>query len=163
MVWNGNNGEVYFYQCELPYDVDQNFGVKNFVGFRVNGENHQLGGAGVYSNFRDYNVLVKTGIVHPYAFDDTKVINPFTVHLNNIGRIMTVVSDGFTFGGGPTIKNADVFKYVPGIGEEEKHEAKKEENENSMQRQTSFGWISEKITTLVRSRSNSPERVVVSQ
>ena len=21
--WNGNNGEVYFYSCELPYDVTQ--------------------------------------------------------------------------------------------------------------------------------------------
>ena len=36
----------------------------------------------------------KTGIVHSSAFDAEKVINPFTVHLNNKGQIMTVVSDG---------------------------------------------------------------------
>jgi hypothetical protein len=28
------------------------------------------------------------------------VINPYIVHLDNGGRIMTVVSDGFSYGGG---------------------------------------------------------------
>ena len=79
VVWNGHDGQVYFYQCELPYDVDQNFGANGFVGFRVNGKNHQLGGAGVYCNFRDYNVMVKTGIVHPLAFDATNFPRPFEI------------------------------------------------------------------------------------
>lgn len=105
VVWNGDHGQVYFYQCELPYDVDQDFGTKNYVGFRVTGKNHQLGGAGVYTNFRDFNVLVKCALVHPNAFDDKQVINPFIVHLNNQGRIMTVVSDGTELGGGPVYDN----------------------------------------------------------
>lgn len=107
VIWKGDNGEVFFYQCELPYDVDQDFAAKNYAGFRVTGKNHTLGGAGVYSNFRDFNVIVKTGIVHPDAFDAEKVINPFTVHLNGQGRILTVVSDGTQLGGGPV--------YAPGL------------------------------------------------
>jgi len=162
VVWNGNDGQVYFYQCELPYDVDQNFGAKNFVGFRVNGENHQLGGAGVYSNFRDYNVLVKTGIVHPKAFDSKVVINPFIVHLNNGGRIMTVVSDGSTYGGGPVYdKDHMICKYNPKAEDEKMHESEKEEmEENTMVRQTSWGWISEKLASPFRgSRPTSPTGV----
>lgn len=59
----------------------------------------------MYSNFRDFNVLVKTAIVHPNASDTKQVINPFIVHLNNQGRIMTVVSDGYELGGGPVYNN----------------------------------------------------------
>jgi hypothetical protein len=159
VVWNGNDGQVYFYQCELPYDVDQNFGAKNFVGFRVTGKNHQLGGAGIYCNFRDYNVIVKTGIVHPNAFDASKVINPFIVHLNNGGRIMTVVSDGFQYRGGPVYdKDHMLSKYVHS---KEDEEAPKKEGVkgNTMTRPTSLGWISDKLASMRGSRSNSPTGV----
>ncbi len=160
VVWNGANGQVYFYQCELPYDVDQNFGSKSFAGFRVNGENHHLGGAGVYTNFRDYNVLVKTGIVHPSAFDANVVINPFTVHLDNGGRIMTVVSDGSTYGGGPAYERGMVCKYLASTGEEKEHTADKEETEeNVMVRKTSWGWISEKFSSITGSRPSSPAAI----
>ena len=33
--WFGDHGQVYFYQCELPYDVTQDFGTKGFLGFSV--------------------------------------------------------------------------------------------------------------------------------
>jgi hypothetical protein len=33
VIWEGDNGEMYFFQCELPYDVTQeNFGDKGFTG-----------------------------------------------------------------------------------------------------------------------------------
>lgn len=162
VVWNGHNGQVYFFQCELPYDVDQSFGANGFVGFRVNGKNHQLGGAGVYCNFRDYNVMVKTGIVHPLAFDANVVINPFSVHLDNGGRIMTVVSDGFKYGGGPVYsKDHMICKYLPTKQEEEEHVSNKEEMEenNTMVRKTSWEWISEKLSYIRRSRPSSPTGV----
>ncbi|KAL9189663.1 hypothetical protein ACHAXT_009338 [Thalassiosira profunda] len=107
VVWRGDRGDVQFYQCELPYDVDQDFGTRNYVGFRATGKAHKLGGAGVYSNFRDHNVIVKTAIVHPDAFNEQRVVNPFIVHLNNQGRIMTVVSDGTALGGGPVFDNGE--------------------------------------------------------
>jgi len=161
VVWNGNDGQVYFYQCELPYDVDQNFGAKNFAGFRVNGKNHRLGGAGVYSNFRDYNVLSKTGIVHPNAFDASMVINPYIVHLNNGGRIMTVVSDGFSYGGGPALAKAGPIRFV--ASKEEEEASKEEAKVNTMVRPTSLGWISDKLASMRGSRSNSPTGGVAGQ
>ena len=106
VVWNGDHGNVQFYQCELPYDVSTDFGLKNYMGYKVgeNVEHHSLGGAGVYSNFRDHNVLVKTAIEHPHAFKTpNQITNPFTVHLDNQGLIMTVVTDGQQNGGGPAL------------------------------------------------------------
>ena len=36
VIWEGDFGSMYFFQCELPYDVTQeNFGDKGFTGLRV--------------------------------------------------------------------------------------------------------------------------------
>ncbi len=51
VVWNGERGQTYFFQSELPYDVNQtNFGDKGFVGYRVGSEvrDHDAFGLGVY-------------------------------------------------------------------------------------------------------------------
>ncbi len=94
LIWNGNHGSVVFFQCELPYDVkDENFGQKNFVGYRVNEkvDYHEGHGVGVYSNFTGEHVIVKTGILHPPK--DGIVFNfPFTVFLSNLGQISTVIN-----------------------------------------------------------------------
>lgn len=102
--WFGEKGNVQFYQCEFPYDVTSDFGEKNYLGYVVDSEveHHSLGAPGVYSNFRDHNVLVKSAIQHPKIFErDSSVINPFTKQLDNQGCIMTVVTDGHQYGGGP--------------------------------------------------------------
>jgi len=36
LEWNGENGRVYFYQSELPYDVDHTYGDNGFAGYVVN-------------------------------------------------------------------------------------------------------------------------------
>lgn len=116
VVWNGENGNVQFYQCELPYDVDGSYGHQNYLGYKVhrNVSEHKLGGAGVYSNFRDYNVLVQAAIQHPRVFEDnSQVTNPFTKHLDHQGRIMTVVTDGNQNGGGPALKKQGPSRFPP--------------------------------------------------
>lgn len=68
VIWNGENGQTYFFQCELPYDVTQeNFGDMGFVGFRVNEQvqTHESHGAGVYHYFRDDAVVIETAIKVP--------------------------------------------------------------------------------------------------
>ncbi len=89
-VWNGKRGNVQFYQCELPYDVDQSFGTENYVGYRVTetADDHVAAGVGIYSNFRDYQVDVQTAI----RSENTGAIitNAFTKLLNNNGTIHTV-------------------------------------------------------------------------
>ena len=57
--WNANKGEVYFYQSELPYDVNQqNFSDVGYAGFRVADKvtDFKGYGIGVYSYFRDSTV-----------------------------------------------------------------------------------------------------------
>jgi hypothetical protein len=92
-VWSGERGAVYFYQCELPYGVKQeSFGDKDFTGYLITDsvQNHKLAGAGIYSNFRNEEVRVKTAIRHPQT--DIECINPFTVRLDNNGCIESIVN-----------------------------------------------------------------------
>lgn len=36
LVWNGENGQSYFYQSEFPYDVtQQNYGDRGYVAFKI--------------------------------------------------------------------------------------------------------------------------------
>ena len=92
--WFGNNGQVYFYQSELPYDVQQSqFGTPGYVGFRVDTSvtSFEGYGMGVYSYFRDYNVTVESGISTPAS--GSSIINPLTVFLNGQGEIIHVVNE----------------------------------------------------------------------
>ena len=92
-IWNGDDGKVYFYQCELPYDADQTFSEHKFVGYRVGPgvAKHKAIGLGVYSNFRDHSVLVESAMVHPET-DGINLRNIFTVKLDNQGAIRSVVN-----------------------------------------------------------------------
>jgi hypothetical protein len=93
-IWNGKNGNVQFYQCELPYDVNNaSFGEPGYLGYKVTetADGHVAGGVGVYSNFRDYTVQVPTAI--RYAENTGAIItNPFTKMLNNNGVINSVIN-----------------------------------------------------------------------
>ena len=93
-VWSGNRGHVYFYQCELPYDVRHgSFGEKGYVGYLIDKdvEHHKVVAPGIYSNFRNEEVVVETAIRHP-GRDTIFCTNPFTVHLDNNGYIKSIVN-----------------------------------------------------------------------
>lgn len=93
-VWSGERGQVFFYQCELPYDVSQvSFGDKDYVGYLIEDhvENHKVVAPGVYSNFRNARVAVKNAVKHPKR-NTIYCANPFTVHLDNNGCIVSVVN-----------------------------------------------------------------------
>lgn len=84
-MWSGDHGFVAFYQCELPYGVSQEtFGDEDYRGYVVheNVEHHELHAPGVYSNFRNEVVKTATAIEHPER-ETVKIINPFTVRLDN--------------------------------------------------------------------------------
>jgi len=107
VVWNGEGGAVYFYQCELPYDVNQQqFGDPGYVGYRVsqNVRNHTAYGVGVYSFFRDYNVAAAGGFAGPAS---TKFVAPFTRYLSGNGQINHIVN-----GQGPTVNNGNPLAYL---------------------------------------------------
>lgn len=102
-VWNGDGGNVMFYQSELPYDVTPLFGEEGFLGYKVSDgvKSHTAGGVGVYSNFRDYHVPVKTAIGigslpssgRRLTGGGVNITNPFTVWLDNNGTIESIIND----------------------------------------------------------------------
>ena len=90
-IWRGENGTVFFYQCEFPYDVDTDFGKAGYRGYLIDDsvKAHSLYSPGIYSNFRNAVVRVDTAIEHP-ASQDIHIVNPFTVHLDNNGIISSI-------------------------------------------------------------------------
>jgi len=49
VIWSGEDGVVYFYQTELPYDVDQSYAHDGYVGYRVNTKVKRHAAYGKYS------------------------------------------------------------------------------------------------------------------
>lgn len=92
-IWYGERGRTFFYQCELPYDVTQtSFADKGYAGYKVNDSvtNHTTYGVGVYSFFRDVQVLVPTAVVAPKK-PTVRMVNVFTRFLDGYGGIQSVM------------------------------------------------------------------------
>lgn len=85
VVWRGEGGRVYFYQSEFPYDVREFEG----SGYLVEGgvRDHEAHGVGLYSFFRDHEVVVRTAIKTPPG---ARVVNAFTRFLDGKGEIASV-------------------------------------------------------------------------
>jgi hypothetical protein len=71
-LWNGNNGRVYFYQSEMPYDppsVDswKHNGIFGYASYKVsdNVKSHEAWGLGIYNVFYDAPVIVDNAIETP--------------------------------------------------------------------------------------------------
>ncbi|CAN5719414.1 RICIN domain-containing protein [soil metagenome] len=71
-VWNGENGRLYFYQSELPYDVPSteawsHNGTKGWASYKVadNVKKHQAEAMGIYSFFRDAPVISDNAVEAP--------------------------------------------------------------------------------------------------
>ena len=93
--WNGENGRVYFYQSEYPYDVtQQNYGDPGYVSYKVadSVHSHNAWGIGVYSFFRDHPVTVNTGIETPTA-SCIHFTNSLSVFLDGQGQITHVINN----------------------------------------------------------------------
>jgi len=91
VVWNGEAGRSYFFQCELPYDVTQeNFGAPGFSGYKVTAKTHTAWGTGIYSFFRDAAVTTPSAIK---ATPTAQFIHPFTRFLSGLGSITHIVNN----------------------------------------------------------------------
>ncbi len=93
--WYGEYGSVYFFQSELPYEVNQeNYGDMGFCAYKIDNKvtNHLLIGAGVYSFFRDNDVLVNSAIIAPNK-SGIIIQNPYTRFLDGKGGILHIIND----------------------------------------------------------------------
>jgi hypothetical protein len=71
-LWNGENGRVYFYQCEMPYDPPtqddwKHGGVKGWAGYKVADgvKNHEAWGLGIYCVFNQDNIYCDNAVEAP--------------------------------------------------------------------------------------------------
>ncbi|KAI1253283.1 hypothetical protein MGN70_005491 [Eutypa lata] len=87
-LWNGNDGRVYFYQSEIPYDPpDQeswmNGPVNGYASYKVADTvtNHEAWGLGIYSYFRDSPTKLENAIEVPEV-EGVKLHHLTTVWLN---------------------------------------------------------------------------------
>lgn len=93
--WNGDNGETYFYQSELPYDVTQgNYADKGYHSYKVGDhvKNHKGYGMGVYTYFRDNYVMMDTAIKTPSS-SGIKITNTIGVYLTGSGGMKHLVNN----------------------------------------------------------------------
>ena len=75
-LWNGNNGRVYFYQSEMPYDpptVDswKHDGVFGYASYKVadNVTSHEAWGIGIYNVFYNAPVIVDNAMETPVLLE----------------------------------------------------------------------------------------------
>lgn len=76
-LWNGNNGRVYFYQSEMPYDppsVDawKHGNTFGYASYKVaeGVKNHEAWGVGIYNVFYDAPVIVDNAIETPAELEN---------------------------------------------------------------------------------------------
>jgi hypothetical protein len=104
-LWNGNNGRVYFYQSEMPYDppaVDdwKHDGIYGYASYKVSDKvkNHEAWGIGIYNVFYDAPVIVDNAIETPAYLED-KIHNKIIFWLN--GNKESIVKSIINGNGGP--------------------------------------------------------------
>lgn len=75
-LWNGENGRVYFYQSEMPYDPPTveawtHNGINGYASYKVsdNVKSHEAWGIGIYNVFYDAPVIVDNAIETPPSLE----------------------------------------------------------------------------------------------
>ena len=99
-LWQGENGRVYFYQCEMPYDPPTQDAwmrgdVKGYPGYKVDDSvnTHQAWGVGVYCVFHNKSVAAENGIEAPNK-PGIKMYHSLTINLGgNINHVISGVGE----------------------------------------------------------------------
>jgi len=99
-LWYGENGRVYFYQCEMPYDPPTQEAwmrgeVKGYPGYKVDDsvQTHEAWGIGVYCVLRNKSIVAENGIEAPNK-PGIKMHHLLTIKLGgNINHVISGVGD----------------------------------------------------------------------
>lgn len=77
-IWNGNDGKVYFYQSEMPYDPPtadawRHDGINGYASYKVadHVKSHEAWGIGIYNVFYDAPVIVDQAIEAPPGLESS--------------------------------------------------------------------------------------------
>ena len=114
-VWEGENGKIIFYQCEIPYDVPDQESWKSHDG-KVNGfasikladtvKKHESWGIGIYLYNRDAEVELHSAMEVPEDGEEIRVHNICTVMITGnpgISHIINEDGDAVMHGGARAI------------------------------------------------------------
>ncbi len=123
-IWNGDNGKLYFYQSEIPYDApdQESFQshdgtVNGYASLKISDEVTKFDGygMGVYCYNRDADIEIFSGAEVPDK-EGVALHNIVTVKLNGNGQITHVVNDqgNAVTGSGNT---ARIMEYENGVVE----------------------------------------------
>lgn len=100
-IWNGDNGKLYFYQSEIPYDapnqesfMSHDGTVNGYASIMINEDvnTFESYGIGVYCYNRDADIEIFSGVEAPNK-EGIKLHNTVTVKLNGNGQITHVIND----------------------------------------------------------------------
>jgi hypothetical protein len=99
-VWNGENGAVYFYQSEAPYDVPNqqswmNGGVNGYASYKVGDHvtRHKAIGMGVYCFFNENPSVKLNSAIEAPSGPDIHFSHVTSVSLGGTGEITHVIND----------------------------------------------------------------------
>ncbi len=100
-IWNGDNGKLYFYQSEIPYDapnqeafMSHDGTVNGYASIKIDEDvnTFESYGIGVYCYNRDADIEIFSGVEAPNK-EGVKLNNTVTVKLNGNGQITHVIND----------------------------------------------------------------------
>ncbi len=100
-VWNGNNGKLFFYQSEMPYDAPNQKSYKSnngktngYASIKVNDDvsKFESYGVGIYCYNRDADIEIFSAVEVPDK-EGVKLHNTCTVKLNGMGKITHVINN----------------------------------------------------------------------
>lgn len=100
-IWNGNGGQLYFYQSEMPYDapkqskyMSHDGKVKGYASLKIgnDAENFDGYGIGIYCYNRDADIEIFSGAELPDK-EGVALHNTVTVKLNGKGQITHVINN----------------------------------------------------------------------
>lgn len=99
-LWNGEDGEVYFYQSEAPYDVPNqqswmNGNVNGYASYKVADQvaRHKATGMGVYCFFNDNTSVKLNSAIEAPVGPGIQLSHVTSVSLGGTGEITHVIND----------------------------------------------------------------------
>lgn len=101
-IWEGEDGKIVFYQCEIPYDVPNQEAWRSHEGI-VNGfasikigdtvESHEAYGLGIYLYNRDAEVELYSAMEIPEAAENIRIHHICTVMITGNPGITHIIND----------------------------------------------------------------------
>lgn len=100
-LWNGDNGKLFFYQSELPYDapnqkayMSHNGKVRGYASIKIDKsvKKFESYGVGIYCYNRDADIKIDSAVEVPDK-EGIKLHNTCTVKLSGQGKILHIINN----------------------------------------------------------------------